>query len=81
MFNFMLYLSQKKGKERGPVKKNPPNKKMTTWEVIINNKTIYAGENKAMATALFDFYRKEKALFKIYEIIIMNGEEHFFFEG
>lgn len=54
---------------------------MTNWEVIINEKTVYFGTNKAIATALFNFYRNEKALFNIHEIIIMNGEEQFFFEG
>ena len=55
--------------------------KNTTWEVIINDVTVIATTNKAQATAIFDFYRKEKVLFNIEEIIIMNGEEKFFFEG
>ena len=52
-----------------------------TYEVIINGDTILTTTNRHQACAVFDFYRKEKALFNIREIIIMNAENQYFFKG
>lgn len=52
-----------------------------TYEVIINGATVLATTNRNQACALFDFYRNEKALFNITEIILMNAENQYFFEG
>lgn len=51
------------------------------FEVIINGRTVLATDRKEQACALFDFYRKEKKLFNITEIILLNAEQRYFFEG
>ena len=50
------------------------------YEVIINERTVYTG-NRQQACAMFDFYRNNKILFNIKEIVLLNGEQEFFFEG
>lgn len=52
-----------------------------TYEVIINGETKLATTNVNQATALFEFYRHRKKLFNIHEIILLNAENQFFFEG
>ena len=53
------------------------------YELIINERTIYTTANKADAKLanLFDFYRTNKKMMNIYEIVIINADEEFFFEG
>ena len=53
------------------------------YELIINGRTVYTTTNKADATLanLFDFYRTNKAVMNIYEVVIINGAEEFFVEG
>ena len=52
-----------------------------TYEVIINGETTLATTNFQQAATLFDFYRNRKRLFNIREIILLNAEQQFFFEG
>lgn len=52
-----------------------------TYEVIINGETTLATTNVNQATALFDFYRARKKLFNINEIVLINAEQQYFFEG
>lgn len=53
------------------------------YELIINGRTIYTTTNKtdAKLTNLFDFYKTNKKMMNIYEIVIINADEEFFFEG
>ena len=53
------------------------------YKLIINGRTIYTTPNKADAklTNLFDFYRTNKKMMNIYEIVIINADEQFFFKG
>lgn len=72
----------KSEKRKGTPKKGDRVDNMNgTYEVIINGDTILATTNRHQACAVFDFYRKEKALFNIREIIIMNAENQYFFKG
>ena len=53
------------------------------YELIINGRTIYTTTNKADAklTNLFNFYATNKKMMNIYEVVIINADEEFFFEG
>jgi hypothetical protein len=53
------------------------------YELIINGRTVYttANKNDAQMNKMFNFYRKNKALMNIKEVIIVNAFENFFFEG
>ena len=52
------------------------------YELIINGRTVYTTTNKddAQMGAMFDFYKANKELMNIKEIIIINATENFFFE-
>lgn len=65
----IMYLQ---GKEREDIK---------MFEVIINGKTVIETNKREEAEAVFNFYRAEKKLFNIHEIIFMNPELLEFFEG
>lgn len=53
------------------------------YELIINERTVYTTQNKADATLanMFNFYKANKKMMNIYEVVIINAEEEFFFEG
>ena len=53
------------------------------YELIINGRTIYTTTNKADITmkGLWDFYKANKVIMNITDIMIVNVEERFVFEG
>lgn len=53
------------------------------YELIINGRTVYTTTNKndEQMGSMFDFYRANKNLMNIKEIIVLNVEEEFCFEG
>ena len=53
------------------------------YEIIINGRTVYTTTNKddTQMGAMFDFYKANKELMNIKEIIILNATENFFFEA
>ena len=77
----MILLRQKKGKAPRKNKGDTVDKMNGTYEVIINGETTLATTNFQQAATLFDFYRNRKRLFNIREIILLNAEQQFFFEG
>ena len=42
------------------------------YEIIINGQTRAVVDNRIQATAIFDFYRKEKRLFNITELTLID---------
>ena len=51
------------------------------YEVIINKRTVYRGTNWNRATEEFQWYKENKAIMRITEIILMCAEEGFVIEG
>ena len=64
-------------------KGSQPARVKNMYELIINGRTIYTTTNKddAQMGAMFDFYKANKELMNIKEIIILNATENFFFEA
>ena len=77
----MLLLNQKKGKGAGGWSRGLGYKNM--YELIINGRTVYTTTNKEDANMkeMFNFYATNKAIMNITEMIIINANEEFFFEG
>ena len=63
--------------------KAEPARVKNMYELIINGRTVYttANKNDAQMNEMFNFYRTNKVLMNIKEIIIVNATENFFFEG
>lgn len=53
------------------------------YELIINGRTVYTTTNKNDNTLvnMFNFYKVNKNIMNIDEIVIINAVENFFFEG
>jgi len=53
------------------------------YELVINGRTVFTASSKddRRMAELFDFYRSRKQLFNIWHIAVLNGDEHFYFEG
>ena len=51
------------------------------YEVIVNQRTIYRGTDWSRATQEFAWYKQNKALMRITEILLICEEEQFILEG
>lgn len=51
------------------------------YEVIINKRTVYRGTDWNRATTEFQWYKENKNIMRINEIILMCAEEGFILEG
>ena len=53
------------------------------YELIINGRTVYTAtdKNDEQMGSMFDFYMENKSLMNIKEILVLNAEEEFCFEG
>lgn len=53
------------------------------YELIINGRTVFTTTNKEDATmkAMWDFYKVNKVMMNITDLMIVNVEERFVFDG